>query len=90
MWPRPCRPPATCYPFAMSKSDILAELPKLTSADRSEILDQLWSLEEQEALRRGPSPEEKILLDAELEDYAANPAVGSSWAEVQARLRQRA
>ncbi|PAW90081.1 MAG: hypothetical protein B9S33_02225 [Pedosphaera sp. Tous-C6FEB] len=74
----------------MSKSDILAELPKLTSADRSEILDQLWCLEEQEALRRGPSPEEKTLLDAELADYAANPNAGSSWAEVQARVRQRA
>lgn len=74
----------------MSKSDILAELPNLTSADRSEILDQLWTLEEQEALRRGPTPEEKSLLDAEMLDYAANPKAGSSWAEVQARLRQRA
>ncbi len=74
----------------MSKSDILAELPKLTPADRSEILDQLWSLEEQEALRRGPAPEEKALLDTELADYAANPNAGSSWVEVQARLRQRA
>lgn len=74
----------------MSKADILAELPKLTADDRSEILDQLWSMEEQEALRRGPSPEEKTLLDAELADYAANPNDGSSWAEVQARLRQRA
>jgi len=74
----------------MSKADILAELPKLTADDRSEILDQLWSLEEQEALRRGPSPEEKTLLDAELADYAANPNAGGSWAEVQARLRHRA
>ena len=74
----------------MSKADILAELPKLTADDRGEILDQLWSLEEQEALRRGPSAQEKALLDAELADYAANPDAGSSWAEVQARLRQRA
>lgn len=74
----------------MSKADILAELPRLTADDRGEILDQLWSLEEQEALRRGPSPEEKTLLDAELADYAANPNAGSSWSEVQARLRQRA
>ena len=70
----------------MSKADILAELPRLTPADRSEILDQLWSLEETDALRRGPSAEEKALLDAELADYAANPSAGSSWAEVQARL----
>ena len=74
----------------MSKADILAELPRLTPTDRSEILDQLWSLEEQEALRRGPSAEEKVMLDAELADYAASPNAGRSWAEVQARLRQRA
>lgn len=74
----------------MSKADILAELPKLSAGDRVEILDQLWSLEEQEALRRGPSEEEKTLLDAELADYAANPNAGSPWAEVQTRLRQRA
>lgn len=74
----------------MSKADILAELPKLTADDRGEILDQLWSLEEQEALRRGPSAQEQALLDVELADYAANPNAGSPWAEVQARLRQRA
>lgn len=74
----------------MSKADILAELPKLTAADRGDILDQLWSLEEQEALRHGPSAPEKAVLDAELADYAASPNDGSTWAEVQARLRQRA
>lgn len=74
----------------MSKADILAELPKLTADDRSEIFDQLWSLEEQAAMQRGPSAEEKALLDSELADYAANPNPGSPWAEVQARLRQRA
>jgi putative addiction module component (TIGR02574 family) len=74
----------------MSKADILAELPKLTAEDRDDILAQLWSLEEQEALRRGPSAQEQALLDAELADYAANPNAGSPWADVQARLRQRA
>ena len=74
----------------MSKADILAELPKLTAEDRDDILAQLWSLEEQEALRRGPSVQEQALLDAELADYAANPNAGSPWADVQARLRQRA
>lgn len=73
----------------MSKADILAELPKLTADDRTEILDQLWSLEEKDALQRGPSREEKALLDAELADFAANPGAGNSWTEVQARLRTR-
>ena len=74
----------------MSKAEILAELPKLTAEDRDDILNQLWSLEEQDALRRGPSAQEKALLDAELADCAANPNAGSPWVEVQARLRQRA
>ena len=73
----------------MSKADILAELPRLTPADRSGILDQLWSLEETDALHRGPSAAEKTLLDAELADYAANPNSGSSWPHVEARLRHR-
>lgn len=72
----------------MSKADILAELPKLTTDDRGEILDRLWSLEERDAVQRGPSAEEKSLLDAELADYETSPNAGSSWAEVQARLRR--
>ena len=74
----------------MSKADILAELPKLTPDDRGEIIAQLWSLEEQDALQRGPSAEERVLLDAELADYTAKPDAGSAWTEVQARLRRRA
>ncbi len=73
----------------MSKADILAELPKLTADDRGEILDRLWTLEERDAVQRGPSAEEKSLLDAELADYETSPNAGSSWAEVQARLRGR-
>jgi len=34
-----------------------------------------------------PSAEEKALLDRELEAYRVNPEAGSSWAEVEARLR---
>ncbi|MFM8471478.1 MAG: hypothetical protein ACKODH_16205 [Limisphaerales bacterium] len=34
--------------------------------------------------------EDETLLDGELVDYAATPNAGSPWAEVQARLLQRA
>ena len=74
----------------MSKAEILSELPRLTPDDRGEILAQLWSLEEQDALQRGPTAEEKALLDAELADYNLKPEAGSPWAEVQARLHRRA
>ena len=36
-----------------------------------------------------PTAEEKALLDRELEEYRQNPEAGSTWNEVEARLRQR-
>ena len=34
-----------------------------------------------------PAAEEKALLDRELEEYQSNPGAGSTWKEVEARLR---
>ena len=74
----------------MSKSDILAELPKLDARARGEILDELWRMEEAEALLQGPRPEEKALLDQELADYETTRDAGAPWSEVESRLRRRA
>ncbi|NJK93178.1 MAG: addiction module protein [Blastochloris sp.] len=70
----------------MSKAEILAELPKLSSQDRFDILDQLWQLEES----AGPTAIEKTVLDQAQADYESNPAAGQPWSEVQNRLRNRA
>jgi hypothetical protein len=71
----------------MSKSEILQELPKLKTEERREIFDRICEMEEMELLNgKGPSSEEKALLDRELEEYRKNPDAGSSWAEVEARL----
>ena len=72
----------------MSKMEILAELPKLAVADRREIFDQLCDLEERDMLNGGAAPEEKALLDRELEEYRRNPDAGSTWNEVQTRIRK--
>lgn len=74
----------------MSKSEILEELPKLSSVELREIRDRIFQLEEEELLsgRAKPSNEEKALLDRELEDYSRDPNAGSSWQEVQSRLKQ--
>ena len=74
----------------MSKSEILEELPKLSSLELREIRDRILQLEEEEWLtgRAKPSEEEKALLDRELEDYSREPNAGSSWQEVQSRLKQ--
>jgi putative addiction module component (TIGR02574 family) len=72
----------------MSKMEILAELPKLELADRREIFDRICEIEERDLLTGGATDEEKALLDREMEEYRRNPEVGSSWSEVEARIRK--
>jgi putative addiction module component (TIGR02574 family) len=72
----------------MSKMEILAELPKLEVAERREIFDRICEMEERDLLTGGATDEEKALLDRELEEYRKNPQAGSTWNEVEARLRQ--
>ena len=71
----------------MSKSEILEELPKLRADERREIFERICEMEELALLNGSePSAEEKALLDRELEEYRANPELGSSWTEVEARF----
>lgn len=73
----------------MSKSEILRELPKLKADERREIFERICEMEEMALLNGAePSSEEKALLDSELESYRSNPDAGSSWPEVEARLRK--
>ncbi|MFZ0829319.1 MAG: addiction module protein [Verrucomicrobiia bacterium] len=73
----------------MSKAEILAELPKLELADRREIFDRICEIEERDLLQGGtPTAEEKALLDRECEEYRRNPEAGSTWNEVESRLRK--
>jgi putative addiction module component (TIGR02574 family) len=75
---------------AMSKAEILEQLPKLNPVELQEIRDRIWQLEEEELLsgRAQPSDAEKALLDREFEDFARDPTSGSSWEEVKARLNR--
>lgn len=68
--------------------EILAELPKLELADRREIFDRICEIEERDLITGGATDEEKKLLDRELEEYRRNPEAGSSWNEVETRLRK--
>jgi putative addiction module component (TIGR02574 family) len=72
----------------MSKMEILAECPKLDVAERREIFDHLCEVEERDLINGGAMPEEKALLDRELEECRRNPDAGSTWDEVQARIRK--
>ena len=75
----------------MSKAEILNALPKLGLGERREIYERIGELEEQDLLKGGElTAEEKALLDRELDASRLNPPAGSTWAEVEARLRQPA
>jgi putative addiction module component (TIGR02574 family) len=75
----------------MSKAEIVEELAKLTPAERDEIrlklaeLDGNDWLDEDDPLTNG----EKALLSARLAAYEQDPDVGSSWGEMEARIRAR-
>jgi len=75
----------------MSKAEILAELPKLAPEDRAEIQAKIEELAGDGWLEADDplSDEEKALLEARLAEYEKNPDAGSSWEEVEARLRAR-
>jgi putative addiction module component (TIGR02574 family) len=75
----------------MSKAEILAELPKLTPAERQEIRLQLARLDGEAWLNAGEPLTDagKALLDARLAAYEQDPDAGSSWEEVEVRLRAR-
>lgn len=74
--------------FAMSKAEILEELPKLQPDERSELLDRLHELAENDLLAGvGISGEEKAFLDREWQDFENHREAGRSWREVAVRLR---
>ena len=75
----------------MSKSEILAELPKLAPGEREEIRAKLAELDGDGWLDAGDplTNAEKALLNARLAAYEKDPDAGSSWEEVEARIRAR-
>ena len=77
--------------LAMSKAEILAELPNLTAEDRAEIqakLDELagdgW-LDADDPL----TDEQKALIEARIEAHEKNPQSAIPWEEFNARLKRR-
>jgi len=71
----------------MSKMEILEELPKLQARDRREIFERICEIEENDLFNEATA-EEKDLLDRELKDFQKNPEAGSTWTEVENRLRK--
>ena len=72
----------------MSKTEILQELPRLTREERDEIVAKAHELDGEEWIDPAVTEAETRILDAELEEFARSPGAGSTWAEVESRIRQ--
>jgi len=72
----------------VSKSEILAELPRLRAEDRQEIIEHLWQIEESSLLQgAAPDAAETALLDRELAAFERDGQTGTPWREVLLRIR---
>jgi putative addiction module component (TIGR02574 family) len=75
----------------MSKTEILEELPNLTKKERHEIRLKLAELDGDEWIDDDEplTADERALLDARLAAYSKDPDAGSSWEDVETRIRAR-
>ena len=73
------------------QSEILDELPRLTKTVRQEICLRLAELDSEEWVDdEDPlTVHKKALLDSRLAAYAKDPDAGSTWEEVEGRIRAR-
>ena len=72
----------------MSKAEILAELPKLKAAERTQVFERLCELQERDLLQgHGPTPEEQRLLDQALAEFERDGQRGEPWRDVLHRLQ---
>jgi putative addiction module component (TIGR02574 family) len=70
----------------MTKTEILAELPKLSPeelAKLDELVGETWCDE------GNLTDADKSALDARLAEYKKNPNAGSTWEEVMARIEAK-
>jgi hypothetical protein len=74
----------------MSKTEILAELPRLRLEELAEVQAKLDEIAGESWLDTGNlSDADKSALQDALNDHSANPDAGSSWDEVKNRIQAR-
>ena len=71
------------YGHRMSLTEILSEIPKLSFAERQELVRAAIEFDEQ------ITAEESALLDERLERFHSDPSAGIPLAEVEGRIKQR-
>jgi hypothetical protein len=74
----------------MSKTEILAELPKLRPEELAQVQAKVDELSGEAWQDEGELTDaDKIALYAALADYKKNPDAGSTWREVEARIQAK-
>jgi putative addiction module component (TIGR02574 family) len=68
----------------MSLTEILAEIPKLSFAERQQLIRRTIELEDDEL-----TTEEKAILDQRLEDFRRNPNPGTPAEQLKSEVLQR-
>jgi putative addiction module component (TIGR02574 family) len=68
----------------MSLTEILAEIPKLSFAERQELVRRAIAVEDEEL-----TPEEKAILDERLKDFRRNPNSGITAEELKGEVSRR-
>lgn len=69
----------------MSTTEILAQLPRLTTAEREAVRARLDDIDSAAPL----TPEEKRLVDERVTSYRQNPNAGVSWAVAEDKIRKQ-
>ena len=74
----------------MSKTEILAELPKLTREERRKVVMNFHEIDGDDWLDEGElSVGQKAMLEARLAEHQRNPGGAIPWSEFEARLYRR-
>jgi len=68
----------------MSLTEILAEIPKLSFAERQELVRRAISVEDDDL-----TPEENAILDQRLEDFQRNPTSGVAAEDLKGAVLKR-
>jgi len=68
----------------MSFAEILEQIPRLSFAERQEVVRQAMAVDETEL-----TAEENALLDARMEDFRQNPGSGVSLDELRDKVQKR-
>ena len=69
----------------MSTTEILAQLPRLTTVEREAVRARLDDIDSATPL----TPEEERLIDNRVAAYRQNPNAGVSWAVTEDKIRKQ-